>query len=224
MSTTVNIAVTTGIGADTSLWSGGANNNFGVATTLYLDSPSLVVLLRFDLSGILSTATCDAAALKLTPATNESSETYNLYKITDANGDWVEGTKNNATAGTGEPCWNKKAYNTVDWAGSAGMSTAGTDYVNTVLATFTGAVTAGTTFELTFNASGLAILQDWFGDAANNGFLLKCEHSTEKQFCSGEYSNAALRPILSVTYTEAGGLHRINMNAQMQSLNRGMHG
>ena len=36
--------------------------------------------------------------------------------------------------------------------------------------------------------------------------------------------HATYPPVLTVTYTEAGGLHRINMNAQMQSLNGGMHG
>jgi len=43
-------------------------------------------------------------------------------------------------------------------------------------------------------------------------------------FAQPNHATESYRPVLTVTYTEAGGLHRINMNAQMQSLNGGMHG
>jgi len=55
----------------------------------------------------------------------------------------------------------------------------------------------------------------------NNGLL---NISNRLSFASANHATESYRPVLTVTYTEAGGLHRINMNAQMQSLNGGMHG
>lgn len=53
---------------------------------------------------------------------------FNVYKIAAANAGWVEGTKNGAIE-AGSPCWNYHAYNTVNWAGAAGCSVSGTDFV-----------------------------------------------------------------------------------------------
>ena len=224
--TDVNIAVTAGVGADTIVYSGAANNNYGVFTPLQVLANTIKILIRFDLSGIPSSATCTAATLTLTSTINQPvAVTYNAYKITDANGDWVEGTKNAATAGTGEPCWNNKFYNTTNWAGAAGLATAGTDYIDTVLATVTSALTANTGLAIAFNASGLTVLQSWFEDASNNGLLITVAGTSTYTFHSGEAETVGYHPVLSITYTEASGtLLKVNMNAQMQSLNGGIHG
>jgi len=199
--TDVNISVTTGVGADTFLYSDGATLNFGTWFQLFCKGQFYKPLFRFDLSGLPAGATCTAATLKLYALNTEGSNTYNLYQVADANGDWVEGTKA-AAAETGSPCWNKKAYNTVDWAGSAGMSTAGTDYINTVLATVTASSTgAGGEIFLTFNAAGLAVLASWFGAATNNGFvLITSSASTTYEIASGENTTAGYRPVLSLSY------------------------
>jgi hypothetical protein len=59
-----------------------------------------------------------------------ASNSYDVYALKSANFNWVE----NGYAGgiSGAPnsgaCWNYQVYNTLAWAGSAGASTAGTDY------------------------------------------------------------------------------------------------
>lgn len=200
--TDVNISVTTGVGADTIVSVDHGNINFGIYNQIVLKGALMKGLFRFDLSGLPAGATCTAATLKLYALGSETSITYNLYKISDANGDWVEGTKSTATAGTGEPCWNKKAYNTIDWAGSVGLGTAGTDYVNTVIASVTAASAgAGSEIFLGFNAAGLAVLESWFGAATNNGFLLITSgQSTAYEMASGEHATVGYRPVLSLSY------------------------
>ena len=229
--TTVNIAITTGVGADTYIASGAPTANIGIRDEIQLSTgaSNRRPLLRFDLYSIDPSKIIQSALLKLTPKANYNSATYNLFQVSDDNGNWIEGTKNGTLAGAGEPCWNAKQADgsggvTEAWAGSAGLSTAGIDYINTVLATLTSALTANTQLEIPFNAAGLAILQSWFGDANNNGFLFLTNTSTQTLFHSGEATTESYRPVLTVTYTEAGGLLKVNMNAQMQSLNGGMRG
>ncbi len=200
-----DFSTTSGNSGDTWLQSANPNYNFGVSDYL-----SAAILIRYDLSSISSSATCTATDLHLYKSTVAGSarlRVANIYKITDANGDWVEGTKNSATAGTGEPCWNYKAYNTTAWAGSAGMATAGTDYVNTILApqlTTDRTAAQYTEYKFEFNADGLAVVQDWFGDASNNGFFVT--ETGAVSFCSGEHAETSYLPVLTVTYTAGGSI------------------
>lgn len=210
--------ITDGVGADTFVSSVNATNNYGIYPWLLTRNNTIVQLMRFDLSSVPSTAVCSAAKLAIYPSSNEGSATYNIYQITDENGDWIEGTKGGATAGSGEPCWNAKKADgsggvTEAWAGSAGLKTAGTDYIDTVIATATSALTGNTAFEIPFNESGLAVLQSWFGDATNNGFILVSEN--EVFFYSGENATTAYRPILTVTYeVPASGIPKHFMHYQ----------
>lgn len=231
--TDVNILVSTGIGGDTYLTSGAATNNHGVYSPISTGAvvTNRKILLRFDLSDILAGSTCISAILKLKSTVNSSSGEFNIYKISDANSDWVEGTKNGTTAGAGETCWNAKAADgaggvTTAWAGSAGLMTAGTDYVNTALSTVTTDLTNGTVYEFPFNEDGLAVLQSWFGAETNNGLLFIRNILSVASFYTGEDATESYRPVLSVTYTEAptGALLKVNMNAQMQNLVGGMNG
>jgi hypothetical protein len=191
-----------GVGAD--VWINNANPTYNYGIYIYCKSKAL---LRFDLSSIDSSDICTDADLYMTPAENNTgSVVNNIYKVSDANGDWIEGTKNGAAAGSGEPCWNAKEADgsggvTTAWAGSAGLSTAGTDYENTSLATYTGAYAAGTAIELPFNESGLTVLQSWFGEVTNNGLLFV--NNGNQYIGMGENGTAARRPVLSVTYTAA---------------------
>ena len=230
--TDVNIAITAGVGADTYILKEtdghrANNNNFGASTTLmtrYITTNYVKkILFRFDLSSIPSSATIISATLKMYSSGATQAQTYTIYKITDANGDWIEGTAT-GSAQNGSPCWNQKAYGSEDWAGSAGLSTADTDYVNTVLATATlGSIADTELISIPFGASGLTVLQDWFGDASNNGLLL-ITSGTDEYYHSGESTTESYRPVLSITYTEAGALLKVNMNGNMQSLTGGFHG
>mgnify|MGYP000944208158 FL=1 len=205
--TDVDIAITSGVGADTYGYSGNPLLNYGVITTFGLSAGVAIrrPIIRFDLSSIPASAVCSAATLKITNSSNISGNTpISIYKISDANGDWIEGTKA-AIVGAGMPCWSYKAYDTDAWAGSAGLSTAGTDYVNTVLAstTLTNGTAANTQNEISFNSDGLAVIQSWFGDATNNGFVLFTTNANSNGFHSKQSTTAGYRPILSITYTEA---------------------
>ena len=184
--------------------------NYGVTTDYHYHYPHLN---RFILSSISSGDICSACSITLTVTnrqyTGDGDSVVTFYKVSDANGDWIEGTKNNDTAASGEPCWNYKQYDTVAWAGSAGMGTAGTDYVNTALGSFTWEhnTADGTQKTATFNSDGLAVIQSWFGDETNNGLFSKV--TTGYAFRSpyaafSEHPTVAYRPVLSVTYTASG--------------------
>ena len=180
-------------GGDTWLRNG-FTYNYGASTVIQLyPDKNRVGLIRFILSSIPSSATCTAAVMSLHSKTNS---TLSVYKITDANGDWIEGTATGSNQ-TGSPCWSYKVFDTVAWAGCVGMTTAGTDYIDTnlVSSSFT-----SPTYTLTFNTDGKTVLQDWFGDATNNGFLI---HSSGYVFdiSSREDATESYRPVLSVTYT-----------------------
>src|SRR3990167_347459 len=163
---------------------------------------------RYNFVDIPAGATCDSAVMSIydTNWANRTADlTITLYEIATANGNWVEGTTMNA-AEVGSPCWGFKIYNSVAWAGSAGMSTAGTDYVNTSLgsAVFTDGVSGYRT--ITLNASGKTKLEDWFGDATNNGFILfgTGAGATWTEWQSRQGTDGQ-RPYLTVGYTAAGG-------------------
>ena len=91
---------------------------------------------------------------------------------------------------------------TTAWAGSAGLATAGTDYVDTVLASTNTnrADPIYTEYTFTLNASGLSVLNSWFGAASNPGFLVFTSAGDPYvAFGSRQYA-AEYRPLLTITY------------------------
>jgi len=207
---------TTSTAGDTALRSTDATRNFG-ASVLSKDALTQRLLFRFDLSSITASAICSAATFKITKSDTGSATllTHNLFKIADANGDWIEGTTNNATAKAGEPCWNAKVADgsagvTTAWAGSAGMSTAGTDYINTIIGTaqIQRSDASNTQYTFTLNSDGLEVLQSWFGDVTNNGILYQSDSLSYLSitFHLSEATTESYRPVLSVTYTAGGGI------------------
>ena len=210
MSVTVDIVAS----ADTTVnTEAGGIRNYGVHTNLTINEGSGGLyakgLIRFDLSSIAAGSICEAVSIKLTNNTAHT-DTYYLCKISDANGNWIEGAKSGATAGAGEPCWNAKEANgsggvTTAWAGSAGLSTAGTDYDATALYATTTTFSRNTPKILELNAAGRAVIQGWFGAATNNGLLLMRlgTYDAVVSFYSRDIATAAYRPTLSVTYEES---------------------
>lgn len=194
---------------DNRLDQGDANNNYGTHTRGYTGFNGTRImreLHRWNLTSIPAGATCSAASLFLydTNWGNRTADcTVTLYKVADANGTWVEGTVNGTTE-TGSPCYNKKVYNTVNWAGSVGCGSAGTDYVNTSLgsATFTDGVSGYR--EIQLNAAGLTVLESWFGQATNNGIVIigTGSDSNWTEFESSQGTDTH-RPYLSVTYSSS---------------------
>lgn len=198
--------------ADTVLRGSAATNNYGNSWIMIMYLADDKFLLRFGLSDIEAGNEATSATLKVYKANAAGASrttAVNLYAIASANGDWIAGTKDNAQALSGEPCWNAKAADgsggvTTAWAGSAGMSTAGTDYVNTSLGStnFLRHDEVNTEYTFTLNASGLAVLNSWFGAASNPGFVLIPSGASYVSIGSGNYM-AGLRIVLTIEYGAA---------------------
>lgn len=174
-------------------------------------------LIRFDLSS-LAGQTITSASLTLTSTgqivDHAWSDTLTLYRVSDANKAWVGGTEYaNAPGSNGYATWanlneNDVPGSAVAWAGSAGLMTAGTDYIATPLATaaISSADAIGTQYTLTF--ADAAFLNDWATNPSNNaGFLLvlpggEVARMQEVSFASAQADTASARPQLSVVVPE----------------------
>lgn len=186
---------------DTKVTSGGVSTrNYGTSVTI-LGGTSDKMLLWWDLSSIPSGSVVNSATLTLYQAGAAAANAFTLtaYAIKSGNGGWIEGTKNNATAGTGEPCWDYKEYNTVAWAGSAGLSTAGTDYDSSSIGTVNGnrSDANGTAYAITLTGSALEAMI-----AGGNYGILVVTSSGCGAIASAENSTSGYRPKLEIDYTE----------------------
>ena len=201
-------------GIDTYLDSGNATINYGSFSTLYVRS-NRSGLLRMIAQSVPAGATCNSATLTMTAiSTPGVDQTISVYAIASANGNWVEGTKGGLIAAAGEPCWNAKEADgsggvTTAWAGSAGLSTSGTDYVAAALGSFAfgTAHSAGDQLSTTLTA---ATVQSWFGEATNDGLLQWGTSATTAGagMASSDHATASYRPKLTVEYTTGGVVTR----------------
>jgi len=215
---------------DNSVWAhqnGGTDvqgdNNYGGRNYTFLGDPFGGVtgvpggegkgLLRFDLSNEISTLQ-SVSGISLTfkesgNSTSRGTGTINIYRIAAANSAWVEGV-NQAAAATGESTWKNLAHPGTAWAGSVGLGTAGTDYVNTLLGSFTFDNTQGATYTVDL-ATGdaalrLSLIQEWSGTQANNAgllFVIDGASTNPKgglSLASSEDGTASFRPKLEVDY------------------------
>ena len=202
--------------ADNTIYSASAFNaynlNYGGSATISVGSPAIGgagrVITRFDLSMIEDDAEPIAAEIVLVATViTGGGDTVSLYQIAAANNGWVEGTADGVTQ-AGSSCWNDYAYqNVTEWAGSAGLSTATTDYINTKLATDQAISTTGTkTFAL--NTSGLAAVKARLA-SDNIEFLFNNLTTTTGNFitfASSENGTAGNRPYLHITTAGAPAL------------------
>ena len=176
--------------------------NYGATTTLFVMSSPRHVLMRCATAAIPA-GTLTAARLKAYAKYSASAATATIYRVAQANSAWVEGTANGA-AQTGSCCWNNLAYDgttPTNWAGSAGLQTATTDYdtANTATLVATSAIAQWETATLT---------TAWFTawrDAtwANAGMVLKLTTGTQLDCPSTE--NASNQPYFEIDYTAAAG-------------------
>jgi hypothetical protein len=166
-------------------------------------------LMRFILAGIPETRLCLGADLHMfkTSSVSVVPMTCSIHKVSDANGDWIPGEGDLELAAAGEPCWNAKEADgsggiTTGWAGSAGCSTAGTDYEITEIGTWSwnSGDAVGTHYTIPLSA---AEVQEWFGQAANNGIVILPSGGSGRHLGWSEQA-AAYRPYLVVRYLEPG--------------------
>lgn len=188
--------------------------NYGASTTCDPASSDSKILLFFDLSSIPAGATCNSATLYLyNAATKTSDRTLTIYSILSGNSGWVEGTRSGAQALSTECCWNAKAADgaggvTTSWAGSAGLSTSGTDYNATSIGSMTYPASAATGTEMTASLN-TATVAAWFGGNTNNHGIVAwtASGSAFPAVYSSDYTtDTTKRPKLVIDYTAATGV------------------
>ena len=174
--------------------------NYGVTTHVTMQPGWLKGLMSFDVSRIPEGATDVSASLffYFWEGAGVAQTVYAHKGLVS----WIEGTKDNVTAGAGEPCWNAREADgaggvTTPWGAAGGL--AGTDYAttaeNNVICTANGAW-----YEIDISTMVAA----WIATPAVNFGLWLLATGTAGialRMRSSEYATAANRPYLSVVYT-----------------------
>lgn len=194
------------VSADTILSAADPSYNYGITTQLivgYRSTGYRKALVMADFSALSGTPL--QASLFLyhkNDAIMTANQNVRAHRVAAAN-NWTEGAKN-GTAGTGtDPTWNKRSVTPdANWAGSAGLSTSGTDYNATL---------CGETLVLDGVAGWveIALDVDEFNAmlADNYGLLLSGEYANDGRiayFHSSEYTtDTSLRPYFRVWVPES---------------------
>ncbi|MCH8535711.1 MAG: BspA family leucine-rich repeat surface protein, partial [Flavobacteriaceae bacterium] len=174
------VTVTLNPVADTELWSGSANTNYGGSTTLDVyrqGTDRARMIMRFDLSSIPSNADITGATLRVFKTNTSSGTNIGAHRMTSS---WVE---NSAT-------WNNSSGSTSWNSGSGGDFIASPESTNSTAIGSTG-------FK---NWSIANMVQGWVSNPSNNfGVLLELvgDNSSDFRFSSRQGSNP---PQLVVTY------------------------
>ena len=189
------------VAADTILSAADPTYNFGITTQLvvgYRSTGWRKSLVSADFSALTDTVL--QASLFLyhkNDALMTANQNVRAYRVLAAN-DWTEGGKNGATGTGTDPTWNKRSVSPdADWAGSAGLSTSGTDYSATLLGEATVLDGVAGWVEIALDTTEFdALLTD------NYGVLLTGEYMNDGRiayFHSSEYTtDSALRPYFRV--------------------------
>jgi len=181
--------------------------NYGAKTNMYISdglNGIAVSLLKFDLSGIPAEITAANLVLYI-GGLGTTISTISVYRILAANAEWIEGSKTGSSAGSTEPSWNQRT-GLYSWAGSAGMSTSGTDYSATALGVLDSVSFGELPKYVTIPLTTAEIEKMRDGTYTNGGIVLRSAHSSEENIIlamSKEYATSAYRPVLQVTYTAA---------------------
>ncbi|MCC6423773.1 MAG: DNRLRE domain-containing protein [Phycisphaerales bacterium] len=193
-------------------WGGAANNNTGGSWIMSTTGLAVHSLLQFDISSLAGKGTIDSATLKLTRRSiGANDQTYNvyIYQLADANAGWQQGTGTGSAATAGDVTWNNRIHSSTPWAGSAGASTAGTDYISTPVATisYEANVANGLVYEIPLSNT---LIEHWIS-GPNAGLIIMAEDGTygsqDAGFFTSEaglvdgFGTTADRPLLEVTYT-----------------------
>jgi|GEM_PF-3472213 len=186
--------------------------------------------LAFDLDAFhdaYPTARITGATLSLYAKGRVGTEihTVSLYPLLNdygnPSGDWdvEEGTKNEATAGAGEVCWDYRHYNTVAWNTAGAQACAygvngdeASDYDGSYDRGYSALATTiceedARYYEWEFNSLGLDVLQYQKEHPGHRyGFLLmsNIDELANKVivFSSAEYSDTSKRPQFTITFTD----------------------
>lgn len=185
---------------DTVVSSTNSTYNYGIADEFFVNA-NAKGLIKFDLSTIPAGTTITSAKISLYATANQaSSATYSVHEILSANGDWQEGNENDEEAEVLYPSWDyKDTGNSIAWAGSAGLSTAGVDYRATAEDTYTGTISNNTRYEFDLTT---ATVQSWIDTPSSNyGLLLRTASANTVNFATKEVTNPRRAPQLIIQYS-----------------------
>jgi len=189
-------------GIDAFLASDAPNNNYGTAPEWSTTRDYRPLLIRFDLSSIPSFATILSATMTFANGIVDIS-TANIWDLTvwrvaPVNNNWVEGTANGAVV-SGASCWNFRQHNTVNWAGSAGCATAGTDYLTPAMGSVVGISSATTWIQIPLSTAQVSA---WI--SSNHGARLNFTNVSGGGFWIhlplSDHADVARRPRLTIFY------------------------
>ena len=192
----------------------GARANFEVGEFPLQSNALRHTLMRFDVTALAGQyASVDAVTLRLFPISVDTlaPDSVNAFRVAPANAAWVEGTGVGVTGSdppdTGESTWAQRVQGSQNWAGSAGASTAGTDYAVTAIGSTPFSAATGTgvanPFDIVLTPAQLAAtFADWTA-GNNSGLFLRVSAESDRSitFHSAEAADPAVRPELIVTYT-----------------------
>jgi hypothetical protein len=209
---TVDVVATkdNGFGSSDPTLNGGGAWMLNIGTAL---SGNICHMIAYwDLAGIPDVIS--AASLRLyNIAGDNASWEMGAYRVLPANSAWFEGTQNWVEQ-VGASCWNKHTFNTINWAGSAGCSTSGTDWAAVALGTKTQNWSTVGWASITLVAAEIEKLRD--GTYTNIGMLLKAttEGAANKLaiVASREYV-PTLKPTLRITYGVASVTNGLRVEA-----------
>jgi hypothetical protein len=184
-------------GIDTSLTAALPTYNIGTLVAAYCYTGG-TMLLKPPVDDIPAGATIDSWSLTVRP-TFAAPATVTAYRMLV---DWIEGTKNQAQATEGEPCWSWREYDTVAW-GAPGARGDGTDRDAAPIGTQS-MPALGVNYTIDLDP---ATLQGWLdGTLPRYGFQLVGSTTVQGQLLTSDYTaNVALRPKYTITYTEPSG-------------------
>lgn len=198
----------------------GSRQNVQIGATYGTYSITNRGLLRFDVSSLAGivlqqgeSIRIDSVTLRLYldptvgVGTTAYTNTLQVFSLSAANSGWVEGVDENPATG-GQSTWKylnqTSSLTGTTWAGSNGAGTAGTDYINTVLANYDFDNTARPEYiDLTLSAE---LVEGWL-TGENAGLLFKTTTETSAgldmrlAFLSSNTATQSKRPILSIEYT-----------------------
>lgn len=194
-----------------------ASGNYGDSNSIWVgkgpNGEERKALLRFDVSMLAGQyESIDSVKLTLTllgesQGNTTTSVAVNTYQIAGANAGWVQGSSK-GSAQTGSSSWNYRLHSTASWKGSAGLGTAGVDYLSTVIdgtkAIQSGAATSFNGVKVTWDIP-IELFELWV-DGDNAGLVLSAAAFESLgikdllRFASDSYTSA-YRPQLVVQYT-----------------------
>lgn len=187
--------------------------NYGAAYAMVFGPDDRAGLLRFNLTsfaGKYVSITGISLTLHISTVFDNSQGDLSAYVIKPANAGWVAGTGGagigNGDVLAGASTWNRRIHDTVSWAGSAGLNTAGTDYDATKLGSFHW--TTATDYVINFSGTPAqlkALVDQWAGPQSSNaGILLRNVQTVGTGNASILAANTTIpswSPKLTITYS-----------------------